>query len=304
MKLIVLLSITMLAAGCSILDISEQKTVKIKGSDISVSGKNSTVEIASMPAQLRNAYIWTDELGNRIICSEPFPDVAASTSFNATANALNKLTASLNHSIDIEKQRQANRAASQNSGGNEGSSENSDSGSDFTNNLTNSYSTNNAIDQSINLGLQATSTMVNLGGRTDIVLIASRMMFANCMASANKQLSAPSGKVSPVQENLTKIYDIINDMVKADRAKAQAKQAQAQANQTQAEANKIKAVIKAADKLDPKVLAGIEPSINKQYMETYLTTRDKCIKAASGNAQKIKACNDEYQRKIIALMDI
>lgn len=300
-KNIVVISMIALLTGCSTIDVAEQKSLKIKKSKSEVDGKNTFVEIASLPAQLRNAYIWTDATGKRVICPEPFPDVAASSSLNATANAVNNLSSAINNSIDLERQKSLAAASNQVVGGADGNSSGTNSDSDFVNNFSRTYGSNNSLDQSINLGLETTSTMVNLGGRTDIVLLAREMMFANCMASANQQIGTES---TPVQVNLTKIFDVLNDMVKADRAKADAKKAQAEANQAQAETNKINAVIKAVDKLDPKVLAGLQTGITEQYMKSYLTVRDTCISNAAGDTKKIKNCDDEFRRAVTALMKI
>lgn len=303
MEKIVIISMIALLTGCSTIDLAEQKGLKIKKSKIEADAIKNFVEIASLPAQLRNAYIWTDEHGNRVICPEPFPDVAASTSLNATANAVNNLSSAINNSINLERQRSLTAASNQAAGGADGNNSGSNSDFDHIHNLNRTYGSNNTLNQSINLGLETTSTMVNLGGRTDIVLLAREMTFANCMASANGQIST-SNASSPVQANLTKIFDVLNDMVQADRAKADAKKAQAEANQAQAEANKINAIIKAADKLDPKVLAGLQTGITEQYMKSYLAERDTCISNAAGDVKKVKNCEDEFGRRITSLMQL
>lgn len=292
------LSFALLSVGCSHLDITEQKTVQLQTSDIELTDKVSTVEIASMPAQLRNAYVWTKNDGERIVCPEPFPDVAASTSLNATANAVNKLNNTLSRKLELEYSRQLARARNRNSGENN-SSDNSNESNNSTS-YNNVYDTTSDLEQSLNLGLQTTSTMVNLGGRTDIVLLAREMVFANCVAAANNQLVA-DGNSTTAQENLSKIFTILEDMVKADRLKAETKKEEAEAKKEEAQANKISVLISGVKQIDPKILASVTPNLIKIQLKAATDDRDKCRTKANGDAKKEKLCDDKFTEKIAAI---
>lgn len=69
------------------LDLSEQKQIDLETTD-----NTKGLEVVSFPSQLRGAYVYTDDQNKKTVCSEPFTDVGASSTINASAKAANNLS--------------------------------------------------------------------------------------------------------------------------------------------------------------------------------------------------------------------
>ncbi|HCE2108122.1 hypothetical protein [Vibrio parahaemolyticus] len=257
-----------LLSGCTSLGITEQKVVKVNHSN----GENGELEIVSFPAQLRGAYVYTGADGEKFVCAEPFTDVAASSSLNATASAVNNLATALNKSANATRDLQGADA----SGSNE---------------TTLGYSTQ--TEQSINVGLNTVNQIVALEGRTQFVLLAREMLFRTCEAAANGYLNSTETIVAQQHQ---KVFTALTQMVDTEKAKAQAEQAQA-------DANKIKAVAAAAEKLDPKILAVFTGlSLNEVILTQYLNEYTTCTNSAGSDVKKQQKCTATYHSQLTKLM--
>lgn len=193
-KLAIAFSFLAITSGCTQLGITEQKTVIHK--DLSGNGQLS---IASIPTQLRGAYITKKTSGHVLYtyCAEPFADVAASNSFKATAEANNKL----NTLIDT----QASKANSDGS------------------NRTASAKTDQQIQQVVNGTLETLNTIVKLEGRTQYVLLAREMMYRTCEAAANGWLgNTPDDIATNVSTQHTLVVKALTEMLDAEKEKAKA----------------------------------------------------------------------------------
>ena len=291
-NVILMIAGSLLISGCSTMGLTEQKTVKVKAT-----GADKGLEIASFPAQLRGAYIYTDGEGSKFVCAEPFADVAASNSLNATASAINNLSGSLNKSLETSSKKSANKGianTSNNSSSGEDSSSSSSSSSGNDGSINNegsfgsTFGSSSQSEQSINLGLNAVTEIVALEGRTQFVLLAREMLFRTCEAAANGKLETAD---SPVAKQHEHIFTALTKMIDTQKAKADAKKAEA-------DAEKTKAILKAAEKLDPKILKIFsDGSLNKTILEDYLEDYDSCMSNASDDAAK-KKCKDTYNTNL------
>lgn len=295
MKLFTIL-IILIVSGCTSMGITEQKTIKIEDS---VKEKDS-LEIASFPSQLRGAYIYTDNAGKKVVCAEPFADVAASSSLSATANAVNNLSTTLNRSLNNTSNRTGEFSRNRNNERSWAEGDNSSSTS-----LNNSLSRNNQIsrstgttygttgqaEQQLSLGLNAVNQIVALEGRTQFVLLAREMLFRTCEAAANGHITT-TGKVAE-QHGL--IFSALTKMIEAQKAEAELKKAKA-------ESEKVKAIA-SVTKLNPEILRIFnDNSLNQTMKEQYLEQYTKCTGAANGDSEKIKKCKDDYHSKLNRLI--
>ncbi|MCD8475758.1 MAG: hypothetical protein LRY40_04075 [Shewanella fodinae] len=149
MKLLRLLPLVLITTGCTSLGITEQKTMKLELSALSKTDAPG-LEVASLPAQLRNVYIWTKSNGEKVVCSEPVPDVAASTTFKATAEAVNNLTAVVSQALEYQIER--DRSLSRNSTAEDGSAASGSSGQPAQMIFSTNNSVNNTLSQTLKTG--------------------------------------------------------------------------------------------------------------------------------------------------------
>lgn len=263
-KLAMAFSFAAITSGCTQLGITEQKTVIHK--DLSGNGELS---IASIPTQLRGAYI-TKKTDNKVVytyCAEPFADVAASNSFKATAEANNKLNAL----IDT----QASRSNSDGS------------------NTTASAKTDQQIQQVVNGTLETLNTIVQLEGRTQYVLLAREMMYRTCEAAANGWLGdSPSVIATNVSAQHAHVVDALIKMLVAEREKAKAET-------NTAIATVAKEV--AAAKIDKSVLQSM--TSNDAYGVMYEgLLRDLMECTGKANTEKDKAeCHSKFNKQYRSL---
>jgi len=288
---------SILLTGCASMGITEQKTVEIDKSDES----KNVLEIASFPTQLRGAYVYTGDDGKKYVCAEPFADVAASSSLNATANAINNLSTTLNKSLE------ASRAGENSSSANLENTSSSQLGDDNTSNTANSsttdsnslqrnlgttYGTNAQNEQSINVGLNTVNQIVALEGRTQFVLLAREMLFRTCEASANGKLESAD---SAVAKQHALVFNALAKMLDTQKVEAETEKAKA-------EAEKAKAVVAAAEKLDPKILKVFaNNSLNKTILDQYLEEYTSCITDSGDDQGKKDKCKRSYNQKVTKL---
>lgn len=195
-------------------------------------------DLYSIPANLRTIDV-RKKTSDYIICSEPVPDIAMS-------NVL-KLA------LEASKNQSENASTA--------------SGTDST-----SRSVSNALGLKGNL--DASTTALELAGRTQIVLIAREFLSSNCKARANGWISNADFK-----ESQDKIVDQITAMIDTDKKKAEADKAKAVA---------VSAAVKA--KLNKKALANVGAAFAQAKAEICLSAYDSCISNAAGDATKIKVC--------------
>ncbi|WP_308583599.1 hypothetical protein [uncultured Pseudomonas sp.] len=262
-KLAMAFTFAAITSGCTQLGITEQKTVIHK--DLSDNGELS---IASIPTQLRGAYV-TKKTNNSTLytyCAEPFADVAASNSLKATADANNKL----NTLIDA----QASRTNSDGS------------------NQTASAKTDQQIQQVVNGTLETINTIVKLEGRTQYVLLAREMMYRTCEAATNGWLgNTPEDIAKNVSKEHTQVVDALTTMLAAEKEKAVAESNTA-----------VAAVVKAVEskKVDKSVLQKMTAAdaygvMRKALLDELVkcTEKAKTEKDKSGCQSKF---NDQYKK--------
>ncbi|WP_319557878.1 hypothetical protein [Thiomicrorhabdus sp.] len=186
-----ILIISLLLSGCSYLGITEQKSVQVRSFSLP-----DNIDVITYPTQLRGAYVYTD--GNALkICAEPFPDVAASTSFKLTAEALNKLTEKLSNTTSVDSALPIGGGA----------------------NVGNDLQQGIGLEQGVKLGFGALSQMSELNGRTQFVLLARTFMYRTCEAAANGFI-----KPEDVPEQHKLIIDALTIMLKKEVAQEETKQ--------------------------------------------------------------------------------
>ncbi|WP_319381801.1 hypothetical protein [Thiomicrorhabdus sp.] len=188
-----ILIISLLLSGCSYLGITEQKSVQVRSFSLP-----DNIDVITYPTQLRGAYVYTG--GNVLkICAEPFPDVAASTSFKLTAEAINKLAEKISNQTSVDSQLPSVVGG----------------GANVQNNLQQGIE----LKQGVNLGLGALSQMAELNGRTQFVLLARTFMYRTCEAAANGFI-----KPEDVPEQHKLIIDALTAMVDREIQKEKTKQ--------------------------------------------------------------------------------
>ncbi|WP_180700064.1 hypothetical protein [Pseudomonas crudilactis] len=254
------LSLTMIS-GCSSLGLAEQKEAKIK--KITANGE---LLMASIPAQLRGVYIRNESSANTYTsCAEPFSDVAASSSAQASLEATNKLNAILNS--------QASSTSA------EGSTRSMSAGS------------NQDLQQTANGAIDFVSTIVTLDGRTQYVLLAREMMFRTCEAASNGWLGNNKAETATnVKSEHEAIIAALTSMVAAEQQKAKAQSDQALASV----ANKV-----AAGQLDSEILKHMSSasSIASDSLSKQLV---RCIESAKDDKSK-SDCAKNYASQMKGL---
>ncbi|MCO7226933.1 hypothetical protein [Pleionea sp. CnH1-48] len=205
----VLLSCILLGSflsGCSHLDIASQKTVKHIDTEKTEKGD---LELVSFPAELRGAYVYTIKgkadgkdgrpYSGKVICAEPFADVAVSSSLDTTAKAIQNFTSELGSGQAIEGDDTASKTAK----------------------LTR--------EKTAEAGLNVINTIVALEGRTQFVLLAREMLYRTCEAAANGFMD--KDKVVAQHELVVKA---LTDMIDSQNRQAEVKAVEAKAETVKA----------------------------------------------------------------------
>lgn len=198
----------------------------------------------TIPANLRVLDVRKKD-ADYIVCSEPAPDIAMS-------NAL-KLA------LDATDTQSANASTT--------------TGDDST-----SGSVSNAL--GLKGSSDASTTALELAGRTQIVLLAREFISSNCKARANGWITDADFKAYQM-----KIVDQISDMINTDNEKAKAEKAKAEA---------VGAVVKA--ELDKKAIANVTTVFDQAKLETCLISYDDCILSSENNSTKVKACKSTFAK--------
>jgi hypothetical protein len=281
-KLLTYAALIVQVSGCNSLGITEQKVVSIDTS------RNTRVglEIASFPTQLRASYVYTTAAGIKVVCAEPFSDVAASSSLNATAGAINKLSDSLKTSINQSGQ-YSREGSGSNTSDSSSSSSSGKTGSDASSGR--AVDASNQADQNINLGMNAVNQIVALEGRTQFVLLAREMLFRTCEAAANGHLADDKTAVYKQHEQIFKALTTMLDTQKAHE----------ESQKAEAEAEKAKAIAKVAEKLDPKILRIFgNGTLNDLMLENYMNELTGCLDASGKDQSKKDKCKKDYSDKL------
>jgi hypothetical protein len=193
-------------------------------------------DMYSIPANLRTIDIRKKD-ADYIVCSEPVPDIAMSNALKLALDASNTQSAE-------------------------------------TSATTGDDSASGSVSNALGLkgSSDASTTALELAGRTQIVLLAREFISSNCKARANGWIDDDEYKLGQ-----DKIVEQITAMITTDKVKAQAEKAKAEA-------------IKAAVKLDKKALANVAGAFLQAKADACLTTYDSCMVTASGDTKKRKAC--------------
>lgn len=193
-------------------------------------------DLYSIPANLRTIDIRKKD-ADYIVCSEPVPDVAMSNALKLALDASNTQSAETSATAGDD-------------------------------------STSGSVSNSLGLkgSSDASTTALELAGRTQIVLLAREFISSNCKARANGWIDDAAYK-----NGQNKIIDQITAMITTDKAKAEAEKAKAEA-------------VKAAVKLDKKALANVAGAFQQAKADACLSTYDSCMATAAGDKKKVKAC--------------
>jgi len=217
------------------------QSAKIINSDV-LEGKGNLV---TMPANLRTIDIRKPDSGY-IICSEPMPDIAMS-------NVL-KLA------LDASQGQQA--SASSTTGSDSASS---------------SFSNNTGIKGNS----EATTTALELAGRSQIVLLAREFLYRNCIARANTWIDNKK-----FGESQDRIINQIAAMIDADKAKSNAVEAKAKASEAVAKV------------LDKKSIENVTTIFDEAKSDLWIKEYNECIKASGKDVKKLNECEIKLKSHI------
>ena len=209
-----------------------------KARHISSQAIGDSGDLYSMPANLRTIDVRGKD-SNYIICSEPVPDIAMSNALKLALEASNEQSATTSSTVDS----------------------NSVAGS-----ITNALGLKGNSD--------ASTTALELAGRTQIVLLAREFLSSNCNARANGWITDKEFK-----SNQETVMKQISEMINTDNDTAKAAKATAEA---------VSAAVTA--ELDSKALSNVSGAIKQAKSEFCLNNYDTCIKAAGDDSKKVKAC--------------
>lgn len=199
-------------------------------------------DLYSIPANLRTIDIRKKD-ADYIVCSEPVPDVAMSNALKLALDASNKQSVDTSATLGDD-------------------------------------STSGSVSNSLGLkgNSDASTTALELAGRTQIVLLAREFISSNCKARANGWIDDAAYK-----SGQDKIIDQITAMITTDKTKAEAEKAKAEA-------------VKAAVKLDKKALANVADAFQQAKADSCLSTYDSCMTSAAGDTKKVKVCKASLGR--------
>lgn len=130
-------------------------------------------------------------------------------------------------------------------------------------------------------GSEASTTALELAGRTQIVLLAREFIYSNCNARANGWISNADFNTSQ-----SKIVAQISEMIKTDTTRAETEKATAVA---------VGSAIK-AQLLDEKALLNVSQAFEQAKAKTCLDTYDTCIVKAAGDANKTNVCRTKLAK--------
>lgn len=193
-------------------------------------------DLYSIPANLRTIDIRKKD-ADYIVCSEPVPDIAMSNALKLALDASNTQSAE-------------------------------------TSSTTGDDSASGSVSNALGLkgSSDASTTALELAGRTQIVLLAREFISSNCKARANGWITDKE-----FRDDQAKIVEQIAAMITTEKEKAQADKAKAEA-------------VKAAVQLDKKALANVAGAFQQAKADACLTTYDSCMSTAAGDTKKINAC--------------
>ena len=312
----------LLASGCTFLGITEQKTVKqLQVSDaVKKDDGGHELDVLTFPTQLRGAYVFRNpvNVGDKepkwqthfVVCAEPFADIGMSSTLETSLELVNNLSATSNYAAGYNRsaehsgtiKRSVEKSTVNDDGTvtttvvNEYESSNTQSGTASGNRSQDSSITN---DQSATAGLDASSTVVELSGRTQYVVLARELLYRTCEMAANGFLNAGN-----VQQQHKEIINALTKMLSAEEKTAEAKKATAEAART-AQAARLAEALDIPD--DGAIV--IPGEATKPYFLELTQQLIECnsrfdeITDESDRQQRIKKCQSDIRRKIELLLN-
>ena len=308
----------LLVSGCTFLGITEQKTVKQLqvSSVVAKDDDGHELNVLTFPTQLRGAYAFRNpvNLGNSdtpnwqthfVVCAEPFADIGMSSTLETSLELVNNLSASRNYAAGYNRsaersgtiKRSVEKSTVNDDGTvtttivNEYESSNTQSGTASGNRSQDASMTS---DQSAAAGLDASSTVVELGGRTQYVVLARELLYRTCEMAANGFLNA--GHVRDQQED---IINALTNMLSAEEKKAEAKKATAEAART-AQAVRLAEALNIPDAdaldIDGEATTQLRRELTQQLLEC--DSKFKEITDQSKRQQSIEECQSALSRLI------
>ena len=274
-----LLSLSILfLSGCTFLGITEQKTLKQQQVGESVERDDGTqrLDVLSFPTQLRGAYAYRNAVnlgtedtpewkGRYVVCAEPFADIGMSSDLETTLSLVNDLATTSDVSSNYNRTNQSSSTLKrkvETSTVNEDGSITTTTTSDFETDTEQtadadgerSANVTSTGKQSAEAGLQASSTVVELGGRTQYGVLAREMLYRTCEMAA-------AGFLNPttVREQHKSIINALTKMLSAEEKKAEASKVAAEANLVEQRARLV-AGLNIADFKPAEIMGdGIDP---------------------------------------------
>lgn len=305
-------------SGCTFLGLSEQKTLKQQqvGETWLKADASNRLDILSFPTQLRGAYAYrtpinigtaeTPEWEKRyVVCAEPFADIGMSSSLEATLELIN--TASNTANLSSEYSRGQKRTGTitrtvEKSTINEDGTVTATTVHDYDTNSTSSSTASGKrsrdISQTLNqratAGLDATSTVVALSGRTQYVVLARELLYRTCESAANGQLNADH-----VREQHKEIIAALIKMMAAEEVTAEAKKVAAEADRA-AQRARLQEALFINDAAAADIGGDPLGSARKKLTEKLIGCQTKFndISGADQRQKKIDACTDATSRQI------
>lgn len=308
-------------SGCTFLGISEQKTVKQQqvGESYGRDDKASRLDVLSFPTQLRGAYAYRNfinlgtkkspEWENRyVVCAEPFADIGMSSSLNMTLELVNDLAATRNSSSNYNRNNSRSdtlkrkvESSTVNKDGTVTTTTTSEYEADKERTASTegerSLNLSSTGSQSAEAGLEASSTVVALGGRTQYVILARELLYRTCEMAAAGFLNSDA-----VSTQHTAIINALTKMLAAEETKAKASKAAADAALAEQTARLIEGLI-IADFGPAEIPGSGIDSVRQDLLEKLGECEDKfdSIKDEAEREKKKTACRARITRQISIL---
>jgi hypothetical protein len=221
-------------------------------------GDGSNANVMTYPSSIRGAYFRNTK--DAFVCAEPPPDTAAGESMKVAFNAL------------VEAAQSAQSSAKDGVTGSEGS---------LSEGLSGKGEASGSVERTINI--------VNLDGRSELVLVVRESLYRVCEATYNDPNMETKDRIDLYKTALKGIQEVASAIKASDEAKTAA------ANQGKAEAElkKLEATIIDAEL---KSLVGGDRIAAELLARTCIPVHASCTSNAKDDATKKTACDEDLKK--------
>lgn len=317
-KLLALLFALFLVPGCTLLGITEQKTLKQQqvGDSWINTDQPNRLDVLSFPSQLRGAYAYrglvnvgteSEEKWEKryAVCAEPFADIGMSSSLDTTLDLINDISNSTNSSSEFSRGQDQTGKVSRvvekstvNEDGTVTTTVVTDYHTSATQSTTSSGNRSLGLSQSSNqratAGLNATSTVVSLGGRSQYVVLARELLYRTCESAANGFLNAGA-----VKEQHDEVIKALTKMLAAEEKTAEAKKTNADAALEGQKARYLEALY--ISDVDAADISGDPYRVTRRLLSKELiecSTKFNSISDPEQRQQRIDSCAENVSKQI------